>query len=942
MPIANFKVREMLYKRTPNSKTWMNSDGSFTTEIFSTPMHFEDQHGNLQNINTDLYDEADFDRIDEPVAAEGAERFKQAKTEAKAAKKQDVLNRSQHNFQALRVPFDAHIPRNFQRGYTIGKEQDKLTFKPVKASPSMGELSQSDRSIIVYQDVWNDTDVELQVQPTGLKETIHLKTSKAPTSFAFEVKGKDIADDFTAGTLKLMPAWLIDAGGTKRDVEQKIVRSNDNKMYVELVADVTELVYPIAIDPTVIIQPLPSESMDTTWIYEYRTPETTTLDGDGNGGNLELGRLYTNIYVSGMKFDLSGLPRNAEILSGKLSFRVYYAGSTTVTANILAYPIISDWTETSPAMPLYDGAVYNNITLKNTATTLSTFDISNVAKYWNENENRGILLYAPPDIPSDSYKAIYSSDHSSLGSVPQLSITYNEAPSIPNILSPNGGENWNALHKIQWEPSTDDTALNLQYQIDLSTDGGDTWKVLKALTDPGATSFDYDFTNEPETSMASISIRAYDGSIYSEWDESSGVFTIVHNQAPGAPTNLAPAGGLVKDRALPVRLSWLHNDPNAADPQSKYDLQWRKKGATVWTTVSQVSTNQFHDLTGLAHGEHEWRVRTYDQAGLSSAYSDIALFLAGDKPATATIVSPANQAVIAVPNPTVQWSSVAQAVYKLAVKDAAGAIIWTDEKASTNKAVTIGANLENGKAYTLELSIKNVDDLWSNATQITFNISYTPPPVPTISAAGKNDHNEIVISNPAPSGTQPSVTHNHLFKRIDEVWIRIAAFLPMNGSYKDYAIRSGQPTEYRVQAWGDNGTLVESAAAAASIELKGVYLHSVLDPAGTVHHYQFDGGGRSSNREKEHQYLQFAGRKKKVIEYGESMDYGVSVGVKIRQDDLGAERLEEFTEGVETICYRDGRGRMLFGAITAAPLSDTNFGWQTTIDVTETDYSEEV
>jgi hypothetical protein len=269
--------------------------------------------------------------------------------------------------------------------------------------------------------------------------------------------------------------------------------------------------------------------------------------------------------------------------------------------------------------------------------------------------------------------------------------------------------------------------------------------------------------------------------------------------------------------------------------------------------------------------------------------------------------------------------------------------VWTEEKVSTNKAVTSKADLQNQTAYTVSVSVKNADGLWSDAHTVGITVSYTPPATPGIIVSAQNAAVRIDMTNPEPVDTQPSVAHNDVYKRIDGVWMRIASGIPVNSSYEDYAVSSERVTEYKVRAISaENDAYADSDPASASIKLMGVYLHSIQDPSATLHHYQFDGGGRSSNKEVEHQFMQFAGRKKKVIEYGEHSDYGVSVGVKMRREDPGAERLEQFAEKRETVCYRDGRGRLLFGVITAAPLADTNFGWETTIDVTEIDYSEEV
>jgi hypothetical protein len=83
---------------------------------------------------------------------------------------------------------------------------------------------------------------------------------------------------------------------------------------------------------------------------------------------------------------------------------------------------------------------------------------------------------------------------------------------------------------------------SFSYQIQLSTDNGYSWKDIVAMTSLGATSYSYDFTNEPQTNQAKIRIRAYDGLTYGQWVE-SGVFSIIHKVQIGTikvqtPTSL--------------------------------------------------------------------------------------------------------------------------------------------------------------------------------------------------------------------------------------------------------------------------------------------------------------------------------------------------------------------------------------------------------------------
>lgn len=928
MPTNNTRMGEMIPKRTPNSKTWINLDGSYTTEIFKGQVHFEDEHGNLQNINTNLMDESDLDTLDVPVSREGKGKFREARIKAKERKAKNNLDRDDFDYQGLFLPFELKVPKNFKRGYTIGKGADKLTFKPVKASPAKGFVDEARKNVIHYQDVWNDTDVSLEVTPSGIKETLYLKTDRAPAEFSFEVAG-NLTEDLTTEQMRLEPAWLIDAAGERRDVTQ-VLAGEGNKKYIKLTADVAGLVYPIELDPTVTIQPDAAAGKDA---YVYSNAAATNY---GTDQYLQVGNQGAYMRRSYVQFDLSGIPASVVVTSA-IAQLYYNGGYGTAIIDIGISKVTGTWTETGVTwnnQPAYSTAMESTraINRSNEPVGYKDFTATNLVKDIVNGAavNNGFVFRISTEgfTGPDAWALFYSSDATNVAQRPKLVVTYNQKPGRPNILAPNGGENWNAEHVISWAPATDaDTAQSLlQYQVDLSLDDGATWKVLKALTAPGATSLTYDFTNEPETSLASISIRAYDGVSYGDWDESTGVFTIQHNHAPTAPSNLSPNGGVPLNRAQPVRLSWLHNDPNASDPQSKYDLQWRKKGNAAWTAVTAVSVNQFHDLTGLTHGEHEWRVRTYDQAGLLSPYSDIALFLAGDKPAAATIVSPGNGAIVAVANPTIQWSSADQAAYKLNVKDAAGAIVWSDEKVSVNKAVTANANLANQQAYTLELSIRNADGLWSDVIAIGVNVSYTPPAVP-IQFRDESQPSVVVLSidNPVPTGTEPIVASNEVYrKKVGETdWLRIGKELLRNGTFTDYTPVPNKLYEYKVRAWGENGTYRDSVIATNSTTLEHAELALISNYEERVQlEYNTD---TSQDKEYRRTLTQFAGRKFAMAEFSpeEKLTLATDYILKTREE---LERFYDMVDKKETLLYRDREGRHAYITIGSVGEKEIGFG----------------
>jgi len=949
---------EEVWKRTKNSKHFALANGSKQAVIFQGDVHYLDINGNYQNSDLILHDEAELDLFDFPIAADGKDLFEYKLGIIKQVRAVDNVDREKCSFQALKLPFAVKLPRNWQKGYTVGKDSARLIFIPVGASASVGVLDEKTKTSIHYQDAWNDTDVVLEVTENGLKETLTLKTSKSPTIFSFEVVG-ELADDLTSGSLKLQPAWLQDANGARRDVLQT-VRREDIGVYLDLIADVEGLVFPVIVDPTVEIQPDATSGKDT-----YISELSPTVNY-GSDDVISAGSDSTNPQRRALlQFDLASIPANSSVTSAILALYLYSV-STSIDINITTHRITDSWDESAVNWNIQPGHHTEAVgtTAVGAVSATYNFTITSLVSLHvaSPSTNYGVMLKSPETTASER-KTFRSSDYSDSTQRPKLTVIYNVPPTAPTIIYPNGGETWNASEMIYWTASTDtETAsANLMYNIELSVDGGASYPyTIASLTDAGDIARLHDFSAIPQSSTCLIRIRAYDGALYGAWDVSDGVFTIQHNLAPTAPTFLSPSSGVI-DRSLITRLSWQHNDPNA-DPQAQFDLMRSSDSGGNWVTTTQATTNQYLDVPAntLAHGTILWKVRTYDASGLSSAYSSQATFLAGNKPSTPTVYAPTG--TIATASPTVQWSSIGQASYQIQALNSSSAVIWdTGEVVSTNLARTLGVLLANSSDYTIKVRIKNVDGLWSDYGSTSVSVSYTPPAIPLLSVSTGTGYIGVTSTNPTPSGSQPAVTANDIYRReVGEAsWTRISAgvasstgynsfitsffsvYMGMGSYYKDYSVASGKLYEYKTTAKGDNGTESDSPIVVGVVTLRGVWLHDVTDPVGTAYNFQYD-GFKNVSWQPEVVLMQFAGRKQTVVEFGESETNKISVKLQMKSGDLDYAMLQYLVRRKPTFCYRDGRGRKMFGVVTTLPMSDERYGYTTSIEVTENSFNEVV
>ena len=508
-----------------------------------------------------------------------------------------------------------------------------------------------------------------------------------------------------------------------------------------------------------------------------------------------------------------------------------------------------------------------------------------------------------------------------------FTIYHNVPPTAPTLTYPNGGEVVVGANNITWILGTDTENHNLQTEISYSHDNGATWQVI-ALTDTNATNYLQDFTHLTESAMALIKIRHYDGYNYGNYD-TSGIFTVNHNVAPSLPTNLSPANGKVINKTEIQRLAWKHNDNDA---QSKFDLQWSSDGGQTWTTITKVSTNQYNDFGAnvFPDGVITWRVRTYDQGGLVSSYSNQAMFTSAAPSSAPVITSPD---IVTVARPTIEWSSIDQAGYQTTVYDTLNTLVWdSGEIVSGNKAITVGVDLINLSTYTVKVKIKNSMGLWSNEATQVVSISYTPPQIPLITLLTNTARATIIINIVNPTGVT-AITHNDIFRDGQRIATGII------GVFTDYTVESEKEYSYRVRAWGENGTYADSDVVTASVMVK----HTQL--ALTTNYNKWIelkwNPEKSDNRQHNAVSNYFAGRKFSVTDFSENENNSIPNSFAIR-DKAELDKLIEIYDAKQTVIYRDRRGKRLFGTLNNLSIADESprTWWTVSFTLQQVDFDE--
>jgi hypothetical protein len=233
---------EITELRTEESRTFLDEDGKLRTEISTTPLHVEDDQGDMVEIDPSLEGAAD-------------QRWRPEATEAEVS------------FGAT-ADTGALGAIGFGPGRQVSWSLDGADDVPGTAA---GDT-------VRYDDVFEGVDIELQATATGVKETLVLADASAPAVYDFplSVTGLDpvlddpfgavrFADPDTGETAGLIPAaWAVDSSegprGERPDpvsVAYGLVGGGADPV-LRLTVDEAWLrdparVFPVIVDPTVTL-----------------------------------------------------------------------------------------------------------------------------------------------------------------------------------------------------------------------------------------------------------------------------------------------------------------------------------------------------------------------------------------------------------------------------------------------------------------------------------------------------------------------------------------------------------------------------------------------------------------------------------------------------------------------------------------------------------------
>ena len=412
------KQIELIEKRRPREKHFLQPDGTIVAELYDEDVHFL-KDGKYEEIDNKL--------------------IKIGNCFINKSNSFTVLFNEDDSTDLMKLCKDTHY-------IDIKINQDgKKSNKKIKQVENK----------IIYDDVFENVSIEYNVLSSKVKESIIINSNKnIPSSITFSLdtdllliinNDKSISAFKDNSEIFIIEApYMVDSNNNiNNNVYYKFAKTKEG-YDLTLVLDTdwlnnSETTYPVTIDPTIASQ-IGGNSVYDTYIYQGDTNDVR-YNRDILKAGVEKVNNVDRINRTLLKFDLPNLGTGSQVIDATITLITYpKLNSNGEWDTVTAHKITSDWTESGANWALMNDKYDENIeTCFNCARSILNqngsiepypydVNITNLVKKWYTGEpNYGIMLKQyKEDYHHEFYPAFFSKDNTVSGYNPKpiLKITY--------------------------------------------------------------------------------------------------------------------------------------------------------------------------------------------------------------------------------------------------------------------------------------------------------------------------------------------------------------------------------------------------------------------------------------------------------------------------------------------------------------------------------------
>ncbi|MFJ3799394.1 DNRLRE domain-containing protein [Streptomyces sp. NPDC090088] len=557
---------ELASERTETSTTYVNPDGTLTTESYAGPVRVKDENGSWQDIDTELSDEGP---ALEPEAAaaditvsDGGDKRLASVAEGSAS---------------LALGWEDTLPTPKVTGdtaaYDLGEGQT-LTVTALKEGFSQNVvLDEAPDGDLTYRIPVTLRGLTLSEADSGhllLRNTAGDLVAEAPAPMMW-----DSSKDAVSGESQHLASVDTDIE-TAADGTQTLVLHPDADYFAQ------DLTYPVTVDPTSTLA-VTTDTWVATNYTDSQISSTELKSGTYNGGDT-VARSY-------LKFDVSDFV-GTHITDTNLALYSYWSSSCTGGTGTAVRRITESWSSsditwsTKPAGTTTGQVINTAAKGYSSACPAGTmnFDIDDIVQAWaNGTANYGLMIRGLDETDSYTWRRFRSANYvSGDGSTePHLTVTYNSYPKTPGSLTlapstTSGSEKVVTSLTPVFSAKVGDVdsgaKVRVQYAVEPDPDYADTTYTLTqssgyvssgkstALTVPSSTPL-------KDGTHLRIRARAYDGTDYSTAWTSWQTFTVDTGalDIPDVPTDLQTGATETTTPLLTAMVTTLDRDALTAE-----------------------------------------------------------------------------------------------------------------------------------------------------------------------------------------------------------------------------------------------------------------------------------------------------------------------------------------------------------------------------------------
>jgi len=415
--------------RDEYTKYFITDTGCTVVAQYNVPVHYKDEKGNFVNYDNTLItsqayntesstDEASVDEIS-TFSLRSSDEKEEVFVNRKSDTKVSHFKKS-GKAKLIEITRDGHtVSWGYSGANIVSAEEKESTQKETLTGNDAYLTARNLSSKIVYENIYNNIDLEVINSTAKVKENLILKASNVKNVFKIEYNiGELTAENVDDQTIELKDVsgkvvytisapYMTDATGEKSEaLTLKILANNKGKLSVKLTADKSWLkdkdrVYPIIIDPDFEYR-ADVETVDCTFI-ESKDPDTPNgneqsvyVGADGNEDEL---RALIKMDNLNSLFSSDRIKMGDMIVAATIEFYLW-SDDLFTTSYVGAYRITDDWDVNNVTWNDFGTAGYdkNNLidyeVFDNTmAEEMVSWDITELVKLWySGTTNNGFML----------------------------------------------------------------------------------------------------------------------------------------------------------------------------------------------------------------------------------------------------------------------------------------------------------------------------------------------------------------------------------------------------------------------------------------------------------------------------------------------------------------------------------------------------------------------